>query len=68
MTLVAQQGKQPTRKLQYAALGGAVASVLMGGLAVFYPEAHGRIPPGFEAGVATICAFVFGYIARERSG
>ena len=66
MTLVNQPNKQPVRKVGAYALGGSVASIAMGCLAIFYPEAFDRVPPGFEGGVATMVGFVLAYFIRER--
>jgi hypothetical protein len=66
MTLMNQNTKAPTRKLNAVALGGALASVGMGALAIFMPEAYERVPPGFEGGVATIFGFCLGWLVKER--
>jgi hypothetical protein len=66
-TLIKQNTSMPTRKMQAAALGGAIATVLMGGIAVFFPESYERVPPGMEGGLATIFAIMGGWIARERA-
>ena len=66
-TTYAQPSSQPTRKVRYAAVGGAVASILMGLLAIVFPEAYDRVPAGFEGAVATVAAFALGYLIRERA-
>lgn len=62
-----QPGSAPSRKMNAVVLGGGVASVFMGTIAIFYPEAYGRVPAGFEGGVATIAAFALGYLVRDRA-
>ena len=59
---------EPVDRPPVAAVVTGLTVWMMEQAGIFWPEAHGRIPPGFEAGVATLCAFLFGYIARERSG
>lgn len=61
-----QNSAAPTRKLGAVAVGGGVASVLMGLMAIFYPEQYALVPAGFEGGIATLAAFALGYIIRER--
>lgn len=65
--LVKQRTASPTRKVGAAALGGAVASLSMGVLAIFAPEAYAKVPAGFEGGIATVAAFVLGYYVRDRA-
>ena len=65
--LIDQPGPAPTRKMSAALLGGAVASIGMGLLAIFWPEVYPRIPPGFEGGIATLAAFALGYVVRDRA-
>lgn len=67
MTTVNQPTKAPTRKVGAMALGGAAASVSMGIIAIFYPEAYERVPAGFEGGVATFAGFALGYWIRDRA-
>lgn len=66
MTTYDQPTKAPTRKIGAVALGGGVASVLMGVLAMFYPEVYERVPAGMEGGIATIAGFALGYFVRDR--
>lgn len=67
MTTYNQPTKAPTRKIGAVMLGGGVASVLMGIIAIFYPEAYARVPAGMEGGIATIAGFALGYFVRERT-
>ena len=68
-TLVRQHTAAPVSKVKAAFAWGKLATVLMGLVAVFYPEAFSRIPPGFEIPVgglmASMAASIGGYMKRE---
>lgn len=70
-TLVKQRSARPARKVAGAGAGASLATVLVGLVAVFWPEYYARIPDGFEAALgglmATLGAIVFGYQLRERA-
>lgn len=61
------ESKKPTRKITIGALGGGIAAVLMGVMAIAFPEAYERVPPGFEGGIATIVGFLLAYFVRDNA-
>ena len=61
--LVDQPDAAPTRKVSAAALGGALATVVVWALQAFGGV---EVPPGVEGAVAVIIATLAGYVIREE--
>ena len=57
---------RPSSTITFAAIGGAVAAVLFGLFAIVAPAQYALVPPGMEAGVAVLVAFVVGYKKKEN--
>ena len=57
---------KPSSTITSAVIGGAIASVLLGILSIFWPEYYVRIPPGFEAGTAVLLGGLLGYFTPEK--
>ena len=57
---------KPSSTIQAAGLGGALAAVMLGFVAILYPEQYALIPPGFEAGIAVLIGTAIGYFKREN--
>jgi len=62
--LVTQASAAPTRKVTYAAIGGAVATIV-----AYVAASYGGIEldEPVVAGITAIVAFVFAYFAREKA-
>ncbi len=54
----------PTAKMQSAAIGGAVATLLIALWQILKPGVP--VPPGVEGALATIAAFLAGYLTQEH--
>lgn len=60
-----QPTNKPTRKVRNGALGGGLAAVGMGLFAIFLPEQYALVPPGMEAGLATVLGTIIAYLTAE---
>jgi len=45
---------------------GFLAAIAMGLLAMVFPEIYGRVPPGFEAGLAVLIGTVAAKLQKEN--
>ena len=60
-----QPTNKPTRKVKGGALGGGLAAVAMGLVSIFFPEQYALVPPGMEAGLATVIGTAVAYFTKE---
>lgn len=67
MTDFNQPTKKPTTKVTAGAIGGVIATLGVGAVAIASPEIYSRVPPGFEGALATGLGFTFAYLKRERA-
>lgn len=66
MSVHNQPTKAPTSKVVAGAIGGAVATLSMGALAIVDPEMYQRVPPGFEGALAVLLGTMFAYFKKEK--
>lgn len=58
--------EKPSSTIQATAIGGGIASLLFGLLAMFLPDKYALVPPGMEAGTAVLFAVAVGYATKEK--
>ena len=57
---------RPSSTIVSAGSWGFLAAILMGLVAVYYPETYAKFPPGFEAALAVGIGTIAGYLTREK--
>lgn len=63
-----QPTSAPTRKVNAALLGGAIATVTMGLFAIFLPDQFSRLQqvPGMETAIGSLVSVALAYVVKER--
>ena len=57
---------KPSSTITSAGSWGFLAAILMGVIAIVWPDVYARVPPGFEAGLAVGIGTVAGYLTKEK--
>ena len=57
---------KPSSTLTATAGFGWLAALILGTVAIIWPEVYARVPPGFEAGLAVGIGVVAGYFKKEN--
>ena len=60
-----QPTAKPTKKVRNGTLGGGLAAVSMGLLAIFFPDQYALVPAGFEGGLAVVIGSAVSYFTKE---
>lgn len=53
-------------KVSAAGKWGFSATLIVGAIAIVWPDVYARIPPGFEAALATGICVAAGYFTKEK--
>ncbi|MGI9293424.1 MAG: hypothetical protein ACR2PS_05525 [Pseudomonadales bacterium] len=56
----------PSSTIKAAGSWGFLAAIIMGLVAIIWPDIYTRVPPGFEAGLAVGIGTVAGYLQKEN--
>ncbi len=57
---------KPSSTIVAAGSWGFLAALVIGGIAIIWPDVAARIPPGFEAALAVGIGTVLGYLKKEN--
>ena len=57
---------KPSSTIQAAGGFGFLAAILLGVVAIAWPDVYARVPPGFEAALAVGIGTVAGYFKKEN--
>ncbi len=57
---------KPSSTIQAAGSWGFLAAIVIGIVAIIWPDVAARIPPGFEAALAVGIGTIAGYLKKEN--